>query len=89
MKWQIGCATMQTHHPPMKEDRKYHLLSDLQEISGENGAKTFHMIMSSSHRGLHFFRRKSAFRSSLRVAPGIQERMSYVQSWLKNPNWLL
>ena len=35
MKGQSVRAPMQTHHPPMKEDRKYHLLSDLKEISGK------------------------------------------------------
>lgn len=39
MKWQSGCAAMQTHHPPMKEDRKYHLLSDLKEISDLKGKR--------------------------------------------------
>jgi len=70
MKWQSGRATMQTHHPPMKEDRKYHLLSDLKEISGKMVPRHSIWHWSSSHRGSHFFRTKSASRSSLRVAPG-------------------
>lgn len=58
MKWQSGCAAMQTHHPPMKEDRKYHLLSDLKEISGENSAKTFHMITVLFSLRTPFFQEK-------------------------------